>query len=333
MALFLQVVGGFVIAILIVLVAAFFYLKRKLAKALGSGAINNEQPLTINLNEDLVPDWLESPSAKSLIDDLVNLGFRKGAAYSIPQMEDISLFSMFKGDYLAVVYGHTMLGNWADIACETTEGLEITATSAPMGEEIDSGSHTRKIFMKEATAAQLFEQLQSESSNTQLINLETLDFRQYFEDSYKKDIAWRNQNGGTTIDEYRKIAKNGEIDVTDAQLAEAFLDAKVAELHQWCDAGVKEFLTDKEEDHSYDGDLFIVPRKTDAKAFFHYLSDWEMVEEDKLDKLVSKLSQNHNIPSLFNTLNNCLSPDLQAQKLGEIDFPIKADVYLKKYAD
>ncbi len=51
-----------------------------------------------------------------------------------------------------------------------------------------------------------------------------------------------------------------------------------------------------------------------------------------VEKLCGKF-KDESINTIFETLNFALSPELKANKIGEITFPVKADVYQKKWAD
>ena len=128
MLTFLQYVGGFILAIIILLFLGYLYLKLKFGKLLD--ADSDQAPMIIHLNEDLVlPKWLEKPKAIILIDQLEQLGFKKGKAYRILEMHGISLFSLFNNGYTAVIYTHPVMGLWTDIVFETEDEYHYTASN------------------------------------------------------------------------------------------------------------------------------------------------------------------------------------------------------------
>jgi len=330
MLTFLQYVGGFILAIIILLFIGYLYLKMKFGKLLGANSDN--VPLMLHLNEELViPRWLEKAKAINLIEQLENLGFEKGKAYRILEMHDVSLFSLFNKGYTAVIYTHPTMGLWTDIVFETKDEYHYTASNAPMGGELSSSPNDIKIFEPSSSAKELFSIIREQTQDKQAIFVSNENFRAFFEKAYKRDMAWKSSQGGISREEFDKIAKNSKIKITTENSEKAFIETKKQELDDWSLYGIVEFLKDKDEG-DFKGDLFIVPENTHPCAFIEYMEEQEMIEYEQSEKLC-KILKGESIESIFETINSALSLELRANKIGEISYPVNANVYLKKWMD
>lgn len=330
MLTFLQYVGGFILAIIILLFIGYLYLKMKFGKLLG--ADTDQAPLIIHLNEDLVPpEWLGKSKTVKLIEELQNLGFEKGKPYRIQEMEGVSLFSLFKNGYTAVVYNHPIAGVWTDIVLETEDEYHYTTSNAPMGGQIGFSDKDIKMYKPNGSAEELFSLIREQTHDKQGIHVDNENFREFFENAYKREMVWKASQGGVTREEFDKIAENSKIKITDKNSDLAFIDTKKQELDDWSLYGINEFLKDTDED-DFNDDLFILPEKAHPCAFIDYLSEHEIIEEEHVEKLCEKF-KNQSIQVIFETLNSALSPELKATKVGEITFPVKADVYQKKWLE
>ncbi len=328
MLTFLQYVGGFIIAIIIILFIGYLYLKIKFGKLLGVDPDN--VPMMVHLNEDLVtPQWLEKPKSIKLIKQLENLGFVRGKPYRILEMHGVSLFSLFNNGYTAVVYTHPVVGLWTDIVFETKDEYHYTATNAPMGGEINTSPKDIKISDPSASVEKLYSLISEQTQDKQAILVNNDNFRVFFENAYKREMSWKASQGGITREEFSEIGKNAKIKITESNSEKAFIDTKLQELEDWNEYGIVEFYKDNGEDE-YNGNVFIVPETSYPCAFIHYMEQQEMIEDEQVDELCQML-KDKSISKIFETINNSLSSELRANKIGKITYPVKADVYLKKW--
>jgi hypothetical protein len=328
MLTFLQYVGGFILAIIILLFLGYLYLKLKFGKLLG--ADSDQVPLMIHLNEDLVtPDWLGKSKAIEIIEKLESLGFTKGKAYRILEMNGVSLFSLFNKGYCAVIYSHPVVGFWTDIVFETPDGFHYTASNAAMGGEIITSPKDIKFSEPQASVEELVDWIRKQAQDNQAIPVNNDSFRDFFENAYKREMAWKASQGGVTREEFDEIGKNAKIKITESNSEKAFIEAKLLELEDWNNYGIVEFYKDKEKEE-YDGNLFIVPEKSYSCAFIHFMADQEMIESEQIDKLCDVL-KDESVSKIFEKLNLSLSPEVRAHKIGAVNYPVKADVYLKKW--
>jgi len=331
MLVFLQIVGGIVVFIILVVLLFYVYFRIKMGKYYGMDAANELCPLHIHLNEDLAPEWVQKKAAKKIADELLELGFVRGKTYSIYEMNDYEMNSFFKPPFTAVMYNHPVAGNWVDIVAETDDGKMITLSNAPMGDSINMRPGNEKHFIPDDSPSGLFEKIQQSLQGRHCIELDAVQFREYFENEYKKDMLWRHRNGGASLEEFVDTAKLAGKKFSEKNIREAFVEFKENELSQWHEAALREYREREniaEDDYeNIEYGLFIVPAKTDPAAFISYLSQTGFVDYDSQEKLMTAYEDEEDVPALFEKINQALSPELRAKKYAEIDYPIAITIY------
>jgi len=331
MELFLQIVGGFIIAVILLGVAVFIYFKIKFGKYLG--ADTDQPPLYIHLNEDIDPDWLNAPAVKKTAKELSELGFTPGKPYFIHEMDGYQLQAFYKAPVVAVMYWHDVAGCWVDMVIEEIDGIEYTASNAPMGGEMSERPECVKAFDAKAKVVDLSNNIEAiiKESNKSFVEVNSENFRSYFESAFKKDIAWKNRKGGISYEEFIATEKEVSFNNSKEVIEEAFIDTKESELHQWHDAALKEYRDKEniEEDDFYDIEhrMLIVPFKSNGKAFIRYLSNYCFVNERQEEPLAKVYGNETDMQKLFNKVNDLLSPDLRASFVMDIDYPLPIKLY------
>lgn len=273
--LFLEIIGGIVIFIVLLIISIYLFLKIKFGKWLNAAlSDDNHSPLCIHLNEDLYPEWLENKKTKNHIQSFENHGFRSGKSYSIPEMDGVELLSLFKEPYTAVLYKHPIAGIWIDLFVRTNDDQEITVTNMPMGGEISSRPEMIKHVMKDSTLDEMMDRLYELTSQYSLKAIDEEVFRSIFEEAYKKDIQWRNRNGGISYDEFLSVEKESKGKYSETQIKEAFIETKLQELRQWHQAIIEQYteINHLKDDETYELEWqsVIVPEKTDPVSYAHY---------------------------------------------------------------
>lgn len=327
----LQIIGGVVLALAVFVLLIYIYFRVKLGKFFGADV--NQEPLSIHLNEDVSPEWLDDKKAKYLIEELGALGYKSGVAYSIFEMKDCLLQPFFKGELVAVVYCHKLAGCWVDIVIDEKGKTEYTFSSAPMGGGMEHRPECKKTFLPESGVSDLHALAVDiiKNSGTELSYVGESDFREYFENTYRKDIAWKNRKGGITFEEFLKTEKEVSFSSSSKNIELAFIQTKVNELEQWHETAIEEYRRSNEitEENFYELEykLFIVPFASNSKAFLEYLEDKGFINESQLGKLVKAYSEETDIQALFNKINNLLSPNLRSTLIGECTFPLELKIF------
>lgn len=327
---FLQVIGVLALVILFGVIAGYYYFKIKFApyaKIMGSG-----EPLLIHINEDPMPAWTEKEAAKALKKELLESGFDEGIAYSVFEMDFFLLKAFYKAPYTAIIYDHPVAGNWVDLVALTTAGEGYTVTNAPMGGEIKTRPTEKKLFLKEYDVGQLYKKIVQLVGEQECVEVSPGNFREYVENEYKKDMAWKSQRGGISLEETKKIVQNSGKKYTEKVILESFLETKLNELHTWHNAALEVYQKEQNLSdntfHELKRKMFIVPSKTDTRAFINYLSDMNYISEQDKEKFEKVYENETEINTVFNTINERLSPELRAVKHGEVDFPLNISIYM-----
>jgi len=333
MELFLQILGALILGVILIILGLYLYMRIKLGKYVNVDTSKDMTPLLIHLNEEIMPDWISKKNALKIEKELINSGFSPDKNYTIVEMDGVQLKAFFNPPYTAVMYTHPIAGLWVDMVANVDNGIEYTVSNAPMGGEMDTPPNTEKHWLKDLTASELFLKLK-ELVGTQTINaLDTVVFRDYFEDVYKREMQWKNKNGGTNFEEFVRIAEHDKANYNEKEVLEGFRETKRLELLKWHDGALEEYKKKENipENDCYDilEYLFIVPSKTDPIGFIRYLGDMYYLTDEQAEKLEEKYSENIDldINTLFKEINESFSSQLRAVKKADIDYPIAIEIY------
>jgi len=327
----LEIIGGLVLVIVVILFIVYVYFKVKYGKYL-SVDVNNE-PLSINLYKDASPDWLDDKGVKTIVNELEEIGYISGPAYCIYEMEDVLLQPFFKECMVAVVYSHKIAGHWIDILIQEIEGGEYTFSNAPMGGGMEQRPECKKLFDSKAGVSELhgFAEEILKNSEAELLHMSETNFREYFESAYKKDIAWKNRKGGITFEEFSKTEKEAPFSNSKKSIEQAFVLTKLNELNHWHEASLEEYRKANnikdEEFWEVEQRLFIVPFKSHAMAFLEYLEERGFINEVQLEKYQKVYRNESDIFDLFEKINDLYSPKLRARFIGEYSFPLGLKIF------
>ena len=327
----LQILGGILLAIIVIAAIIYLYYRLKFGKYLHHDA--NQEPLFIHLVEDVSPDWLENKNTIKTVKELEDLGFCTGKAYSIYEIDDVLLQVFFKDHITSVLYFHNIAGLWVDMVVEEEDGKEYTFSNAPMGSGMEHRPECKKIFDSSASIRDLYENTVKITKHKDIafLSINENSFREYFELAYKKDIAWKSRNGGISYEEFLKTEKEAPFTSSKKKIEEAFIATKEAELHQWHDAAIDEYCRSEgiNEEDSYDLEykLIIVPYVTNTSAFLRYLESKGFLNDHQSKKLKKTYLNETDIYEIFEKINSLFSPELRAEYIKEVEFPLNIKIY------
>lgn len=332
--LFLQVIGGIVVGILVLIIIFYLFIRIKFGKLLNASP--NAEPLNIHLNKDINPEWIKRKNPQQSIAALKSLGFVAGDAYLIKEMEGTQLVSMHQGPLCAVVYQHPIAGSWVDMVLNEVEGSEYTVSNAPMGAAIDAPENTVKVMNPSLTVQEIYYQIneikQHSEKNFEDINEE--NFRNFFENTYKKEMAWRIRKGGITFDEFVKTSAEFKIKTNDKNVRGAFIEMKENDLYEWQEAALEHYRkANNIEYEAFCDDAYsfiVVPFTTAAEAFINSLEDKDFINESQAEKYTQKYANETDMFKLFETINGHLSPELRADFIADQDYPLPLKIYKAK---
>ena len=335
MMIVLQVLGAlFLILIVLILGGIFFfrrYVRRILSEACGDA--QNIEPLIVHLNEEISPDWLEHEDVKRNCATLDEMGFARGACFVIYEMDGFKLLSFFRNPITAVVYWHESLGSWCDVVVVEKDGREYTFSNAPMGSGLDQRPESVRDFARDDSVADLVRKAEAivTAGAGPFVSISNEAFREFFETSYKKDMAWKTRKGGVSFDEFLNLARDSGETYDEAVLREAFVRTKQDELHRWEQAALENYQSENDLSDNdlemLEDQLVVVPFTTDVEAFVNYLEYKGFVDENQAEKIVRAYRRENDIMQLFERLNGFLSPEIRARHVTSAEFPLPVKIY------
>ena len=289
--------------------------------------------VSIRLKVDLSPDWINEKSIQSIINDLKSIDFVQGRSYTIYEVDGLKLHSLFLGEYAAVVVRHPTEGEWVEICFKQENGEFRITTNSPIGDELQTHQDIKKIYKRDASPIGLFNLLKHETEQSFAIATNDDNFKKVIEEYYRKELSWKNDQGGVTIQEFKTNIKtvNAKIKIAKSDLRKIFLEMKVNELHHWHEACIMEFrkMTDqKGSKFNYlEYALFIVPNKTISAAYLEYLANYNIIKKDMKDKLTETFRKKTDIQKIFDVINNAFPDNRRAKYVGKVTFPLTAHIY------
>lgn len=336
MGTFLQIIGIVFLAILVILTLGGLYIWRKWRSIKELMEDSPSMYSKIHLNEDINPLWTEKPETSAIAKDFESIGFSKGRAYLIKEMPGTRLMTFFKTDegIAAYVCENDKVGLWTDVCLKYEDDSEITLSNASYAGAgaIDSKPNAEKIIREGAGVIELYGELKKRlDPDKPIFMVNDGNFREFFEEEYRKDVEWRAKRGGISEAEMRRMAEAEGLDMSDEDLQEAMLGMKRMELDQWHDECVDQFAEDKKIpggkiDRDYHR-LFIVSDQIDVRLFIEYVADFLDLSENQVESFHGLADEIGNASAMFERINNSLSTGLRAENLGTVDFPIRADIW------
>jgi hypothetical protein len=159
------------------------------------------------------------------------------------------------------------------------------------------------------------------------------DFAARFEKAYADEMDWRNSRGGPTLDEIKRIAAEKGMEVEDEVLEAQFADTRARAIRDLEIALREKYLETSnlsamEWEHKRQRIAFIHEKLT-PEMLETYVYEWELVddEDEELEEPIFN-STNFAPQREFVTLNQKAPDGKRFEKIGELDHPVKADVYL-----
>ena len=225
-----------VVGLLVLVVLGVLFLRWRLLRALGGLAEGLEQlgqgmtPAEIHLQSQPEPEWSEPATVARQIADLQAAGHVPIGAFTVDEMEGLTLQALCNeaGCTWSVVYDYPGVGVWVDVVTRYTDGGGLTATnSAQVGNmdpmpgkdrAIEVGADVPRVLELWAQAVRPDGRKPATAAN----------FVAEFEQAYAEEMAWRDQRGGPTAEEVRRVAAQMGDEVDD-EVIEATVQVQAAQ--------------------------------------------------------------------------------------------------------
>jgi hypothetical protein len=211
---------GILAAVGLVLVVGFIIKFRGVLRALLAGGAPTPSRITLRPIFDV--SWGGKSKAKRDGEAFSGAGFQRAGFYEVPEMPGLELMAWAKPTerLYAVTYRHPAAGIWSDVVARYADETGRTASSAPSGGELDQPPWSLKDHEPGATGARLLEVVASWPADGRE-EANTTRFSTDFEEAYAREMAWRNERGGPTLEEIGRVAEAMGIDPEDGALEKA----------------------------------------------------------------------------------------------------------------
>ncbi|MCP4700160.1 MAG: hypothetical protein GY862_25400 [Gammaproteobacteria bacterium] len=290
----------------------------------------------IHMTKDKKPDWISKKRPAKLIETLERFGFTKAGAYRIKEMPWMRVlnFSPSPQGFNAVLYEnlqlkhHVLKGYSVDLTAKYQDGTALDVSNVPYCDALDVRPDRQNIFLHTNDLAELYQTLEENAGDKPKSPISPAHFKADCEEDYKQMIAWRNQRGGVTKDEFQRLAEAYSLDLDDEAIQDAAVLQAESQLDNWHDECIEQFRREiglsAEKWEGYEDGMFIVTEQADATAFLDYLDTYQPFPKKRYKRIKCLAAEpGVTAKSLFDEFNR----DLQIPKLGEVSEPIAAEIY------
>ncbi len=338
MELFLQILGGLclgVILLILVLIAGWWVLKRRIRQAIQNlGDLRyTHTPARLHLRRQEQVEWKDAAAVSALVEALRGEGFQDAGLYIPDEMDYLRIHALAHPAHYAygVVYEHDKAGVWIDLWSKYENGDGITYTTAPQGQEIESPPGQSKVYEIGGDPVVLFRRLLAERPAGVLLPTPAEGFVEIFQRAYAESTDWRNARGGPSEEEIRRIAIASGQEVTDEMVAEV----RAQNLEQAI-AGLQEALRERfletttlsarEWEEIEDRLTFVFDLMTPTHIAGHFTEEVEWTDEG--EPIFPGSVTGRPARTMFERLNERLPEERRYRKIGELNKPVDADVYV-----
>jgi len=236
----------------------------------------------------------------------------------------------------AVVYRDCSSRVWADICVKQADGKLVTVSNAPEGDQLDTRPGKKIIIDSKLGINELFDRVKQEWNGDAGVDIPLGEFAQWMEKEYAEDMDWRNSKGGyPTWEEFLRTAEGEgqDCELSDEQLKEAYFETVyslgVLRLSNECFDKFQQETEMSVQDWEEKRDCcFALHEKLPNSHLIKFIEDhFASLGEEHINKLKGALSEDRSAKENFVAFNELLPESLRAKKVGEVTFPVCADIF------
>lgn len=338
MSTFFQVIGIAVVSIILLLILGYFGFKlyfrikfgKHLAKALEHGPL--AQPARIHL-EPISASEVDDGEFHQQVETLQRLGFQTIGYYLVPELDHTRLFaaSNQEKDITVAVYAH-VVGCFYDVVAQTSDGINITYSTAPAGDGLDYPPGEEKYFLPTGTPLEEAIDLLKTRTDSLRQPIEG-SFSDFFEQAYAKEMDWRLERGVMEHEVLNLAEKHGEqyspeqiqsaLDDQNYQYSleldllviDAFLESGQVTAKQW---------------NTYQNSTLVIHKNTPLADLQESLN-WYVDDLETRKMLLPVIEQAKDCWQLIDELNPLLPSSYQFELIGSLDSPVPAKIFYNKH--
>jgi hypothetical protein len=343
MMLFFQIVGAFLLALVILVLALLFWLRWRLRR-LGNELSNafkslgdvKPEPSQINLDPIDEPEWASETQARMQIEKLRKRGFVDERFYRIRQTPAVELWAGVHPSacVYAALFRHPLQGTWVDLVSAYEDGRWATFSNSPQsGLDRPPGKPIHRFA--EFDADQLFERMLRDRPDAPMKPATSEQFAASLEQYHAEEMAWRNSRGGPTEREIRAVAAaSGQVlDDDTLGLAKQLMSeqSRIQLIEALRDQFIRETtLTAAEWEMVRDRLAFVYDGMSPEEVsglIGAFIEDQDDVEDGDHVAAVPEYPTDLSARDAFRVMNDRLPEELKFRRVDAVSKPVAADVY------
>ncbi len=338
MSVILQIIGGIVVAFILLIFVGFLVLRwklKKLMRGLGDLAdgpnLAGGPPMRMRLVATGPNAW-EADELQSEVQAFDALGYQRISAYQSPDMPGLQFLPYAdanENSYAVVYHQPGGMGVWCDLWTKYEDGSTLTVTSAPRGGELEHRPGNEKIYLPGSPIQQLSEVFSAKiNPSKQCIRATIEGFASAFESGYAEEMTWRATKGYSD-DEVRAVAAldGGEFSDEILQQTKESLNNQAA--HQLNEVLRRKYLEEggvsAAEWEDQRDRIVIVHGRLPIEDVIEEVSYWLDLGDE-----LENLDENKDLAprEFMDWINESQAPDAKFRKLMTIYDPVEADIWL-----
>ncbi len=295
-----------------------------------------DTPSRLTLIETNDPAWGQHAALKKTLSELRAMGFQPVGTYHVLEMPHLYLVGLVHPeDYLyATVYILSEEQIWTDLCSEQIGGESLTVSNVDTGGTLDHIPERRQLSDPSWGIPDLYDCIKAERGDGPFKDMNAADYKSEFEHAYAVEMDWRNSRGGVpTWEEFLRIAKHTDTTLPDEKLQTAYYETVyqkgVLRLSDECVATfcIETTLTVPEWEAVRDT-CFALHEHVPNSHLADFVADHlHGLDDDRIEAL--KRVINPALPAIenFDQFNEMLPEHLQAIKLGDVETPVRAEIF------
>jgi len=200
MQLFLQFLGGACLAVGILVVGAFLWMRWQLRKMikLASAMGGSAAPIRVQLISDPDGDWADAERVSERVRQFEALGFRYVGTYRIDLVPDFRMVALVHSDEPAygTVTENPMTGVFSEVVQLAEDGRNLTITTMKSMGDAPTPPTKTLVRLTKASVGDLFAEVRMRRLSGSLKDHSLQNFVTHFEDAYHAEMRWQYEEGG-----------------------------------------------------------------------------------------------------------------------------------------
>ncbi len=335
MTTFLSALGAVFAVLLVGIVVVFFYIRtrwRSFARdlgELGKAVTKPNLPSRIELEAVEDPEWSDAEEVERASGALRSRGFETIGSFRVTGIPDLLLHALCnRVERCYATICDTRPGTWTDVMVAYESGEELTVSNRPRAGQLDRPGDLKLRVEPGVTPSRLVNSILAHRGKGPFSQATPEEFASRYSASHARHMDWRNERGGPTIEEVRRIATVSGQEVDEATVRATYelerclyarkLDEECLEVY------VRQSGVDAEELEDLGEDLLVIHEFSITDAVFERCAQ---LLRDEDGAVVPRRGVEAQARAAFEAWNARLPEDLRFQKVGEIWSPVHAALY------